>query len=59
MADKLPMLWILQGEYPGGHGWEDLDASEVRSEVVTNLANYQRSGLGVYRIIRRRQREGE
>lgn len=59
MTDKLPMLWVLRGHY-GIHGWEDLTASEIRPDVVTDLANYQRSEPGrAFKIIRRRQKEGE
>jgi hypothetical protein len=53
----LPMIWILQGDY--GHGWEDLTASEVRAEIVTEYVEYVRAEAGTYRIMRRRQREGE
>lgn len=58
MTAELPMLWILQGKYPP-YGWEDLTGSEDRKEVVVDLADYRLNSPGAYRIIRRRQIEGE
>jgi len=54
-----PMLWILQGHYGDDHGWEDLTASEIRGEVESDMTAYRQSEQGRYRIIKRRQREGE
>ena len=54
-----PMIYVLRGHY-GIHGWEDVDESELRSDVVTNLAEYQRAEpRRAFKIVKRRQKEGE
>ncbi len=55
MPNKYLYLWILQGNYGYGHGWEDLTASEVRSEVKANWREYRDNEGGTYRIIHRRE----
>ncbi len=54
-----PMIYVLRGHY-GVYGWEDVTASGDRSEVITDLAEYQRAEPNrAFKIIKRRQREGE
>lgn len=50
---KYEYLHVLQGHY-GTHGWEDLTASESRSEVRSWLIDYRTNEGGRYRVIQRR-----
>jgi hypothetical protein len=52
-TNKYEYLHVLQGRY--GFGWEDLTASEVRSEVRSDLRSYRQNEGGEYRIIQRRE----
>lgn len=51
--NKYTYLYVLQGYY--AHGWEDLTASEKKSEVRANRREYQENEGGTYRIIQRRE----
>ena len=52
--NKYQYLFILQGNYGYGHGFEDLTASESYSEVKAELKDYRINEGGRYRIIQRR-----
>ena len=54
--NKYVYLYVLQGNYGYGHGWEDLTASEKWREVRVNLRDYCENEGGRYRIIQRRER---
>jgi hypothetical protein len=55
MANKYLYLWILQGWYGVGTGWEDLCASESHREIIQNHREYRENERGMYRIINRRE----
>ena len=53
---KYVYLYVLQGDYGYGHGWEDLCASEDRREVLSDRRAYRENAPEYpYRIIRRRE----
>ncbi len=54
--NKYTYLWVLQGDYGYGHGWEDLCASEAKKEVKDDLRAYEENEGGCYRIIQRREK---
>ena len=45
--------YVLQGKYPGPHGWEDLTAEETKEDIKQRLKEYRENEGGSYRIIRR------
>ncbi|HIK62249.1 MAG TPA: hypothetical protein EYF98_16350 [Planctomycetes bacterium] len=53
--NKYRYLWVLQGDYGYGNGWEDLCASESNSETRQHLREYQENEGGSYRIVKRRE----
>ena len=53
--NKYQYLYVLQGNYGYGHGWEDLTASESYKEVRSDLTDYRLNEGGTYRIINRRE----
>lgn len=56
-ANKWVYLHVVQGLYPGPHGWEDLTQSEVEREARTNLREYRANEPGTaHRMIKRRER---
>ena len=55
MSNKYTYLWVLQGNYGYGDGWEDLTASEVHCEIRQNWREYRDNEGGSYRIIQRRE----
>ena len=55
--NKYIYLNVLQGNY--GYGWADLTASESYIEVKRNLKDYRQNEGGNYRIIKRRELNGE
>ncbi len=60
--NKFSYLYVLQGDYGYGHGWEDLDADEQtpagRKRIRINLALYRKEeGKGSYRVIKRREKK--
>ena len=54
--NKYTYLWIVQGNYGYGHGWEDLCASEDRKEARANLRDYRENEPGPHRLIQRREK---
>ena len=56
-VNKYEYLHVLQGHYDT-HGWEDLMASTVLTEVRADLRSYRDNERGTYRIIQRREKNG-
>ena len=54
---KTKDLFVVQGNYGHGHGWEDLTASYIRNEAKDDLRAYQKYiSNGTYRLITRREK---
>jgi len=53
--NKYLYLFVLQGNYGYGHGWEDLSASESWKETRNTLREYNENEGGNYRIVHRRE----
>jgi hypothetical protein len=54
---KTRMLWVVQGNYGYGHGWEDVTATETWKEAKGYLREYRENERGVpFRTIRRREK---
>ena len=48
-------LWIVQGRYPGPHGWEDVTAEESYREARIRLREYHENEPQYpHRLIQRR-----
>ena len=54
-VNKYLYLYVLQGNYGYGHGFEDLCSSESWREIRDNLKDYRTNEGGWYRIIERRE----
>ena len=53
--NKYQYLYVVQGNYGYGHGYEDLMATEKWKEARDNVRLYRREeGMGSYRMIKRR-----
>ena len=53
--NKYQYLYVVQGNYGYGHGYEDLCASEKWKEARDDLRLYRREErMGSYRMIKRR-----
>ena len=57
--NKFAYLWILQGNYGYGDGWEDLCAAESYLEIRQNLKEYNENEGGSYRLVERRVKNEE
>ena len=55
---KTKDLWVLQGKYGYGDGWEDLTAEESHSEIRQRLREYRENEPGTSLRIRRRGLRG-
>jgi hypothetical protein len=55
MTNKYQYLWVLQGNYGYGDGWEDLTAEETHPEIKLREKEYRENEGGVYRIVHRRE----
>jgi hypothetical protein len=54
--NKYSYLFVVQGNYGYGHGWEDLCASENYKEARANLKDYRLNEVNTpHRLIRRRE----
>lgn len=54
---KTRTIWVVQGNYGYGHGWEDVTAAETWKETKDYLRDYRANEPGVpFRAIRRRER---
>lgn len=60
-ATKYDYLYVLQGNYGYGHGYEDLTATpktfQGLREIKAHLREYRINEGGNYRIIQRRERK--
>ena len=53
---KTKDIWVVQGNYGYGHGWEDVTAAETWKEAKENIREYRENERGVpFRVIRRRE----
>ena len=58
-VSKTKVIYVVQGNYGYGHGWEDLTAEDNRKEALAQLRTYRENERGVpHRLIRRRERIG-
>jgi hypothetical protein len=55
-AAKTKLIYVVQGNYGYGHGWEDLTAEDTRKEALTRLREYRANERGPFRLIRRREK---
>ncbi len=53
--NKYTYLYIIQGNYGYGHGWEDEAASESYSEARADLKAYRENSPYPSRMIQRRE----
>jgi hypothetical protein len=54
---KTKLLWIVQGNYGYGQGWEDVTAEENSKEARDRIREYRENERGVpFRLIRRREK---
>jgi hypothetical protein len=54
---KTKQVYVVQGNYGYGHGWEDLTAEDDRKEARDRLREYRENERGVpFRLIKRRER---
>ena len=54
---KTKPIWVVQGNYGYGQGWEDVTAAENWKEAKGYLRDYRENERGVpFRVIRRRER---
>jgi hypothetical protein len=51
---KYVVVYVVQGNYGYGDGWEDLCCSDVRSEARADLKAYRENDPNPTRLIRRR-----
>lgn len=47
-------LYVVQGNYGYGHGWEDVSASQTRAEARADLKAYHANSPGSHRLITRK-----
>lgn len=48
-------IWIVQGNYGYGHGWEDENIELTREDGERSLKEYKENGPGAYRLITRHE----
>jgi hypothetical protein len=54
---KTRLVFVVQGNYGYGHGWEDVTAEESSKEARDRIREYRENERGVpFRLIRRRER---
>ena len=53
--NKYTYLYVLQGDYGYGHGWEDLTASENQREVRDDKKAHRENENARFRTIQRRE----
>jgi hypothetical protein len=56
---KTRLIWVVQGNYGYGHGWEDLTAEGDRKEGLARLREYRENEAAPFRLIRRREQIGK
>lgn len=56
-SQKTKLVYVVQGNYGYGHGWEDLTAEENGNEARARLREYRENERGTpFRLVRRRER---
>ena len=56
-APKTKIIYVVQGNYGYGQGWEDVTAEETSKEARDRIREYRENERGVpFRLIRRRER---
>ena len=56
MPNKYLYLWVVQGNYGYGHGWEDIGGGDTYKEARADLKDYRQNAPEyTYRIIQRRE----
>lgn len=54
---KTKLVYVVQGNYGYGHGWEDLTAEDNGNEARARLREYRENERGIpFRLVRRRER---
>ena len=53
--NKYLYLYVLQGYYVSGYGWEDLTQSESYKEIKSDYLSYRENEDYSHRIINRRE----
>jgi hypothetical protein len=54
---KTRLIWVVQGNYGYGSGWEDVTAEESSKEIRERIREYRENEPGVpFRLRRRRER---
>ena len=54
--NKYNYIYVVQGLYPGGNGWEDVSASDTWKEARQTAKEYRENEPEyLYRIIHRRE----
>jgi hypothetical protein len=55
-TNKYLYLYVVQGNYSSGYGWEDLTESESRKEARQDLKDYRQNEVQYpHRMIKRRE----
>lgn len=55
-VNKFLYLWVVQGNYGWGHGFEDLTAEDTYSEGRARLREYRDNEPGIrHRLVHRRE----
>lgn len=51
-------IYVIQGNYGYGHGWEDVTADDTRKDGLASLACYRQNEAGVpFRMVRRYEKK--
>ncbi len=53
-GQKYDYLYVVQGKYEDAYGWEDLTASDNRSEAADDLRAYNSNEPYPHRMVQRR-----
>ena len=53
---KTRLIWVVQGNYGYGQGWEDVTAETERKEALARLREYRENSPGSHRLIQRREK---
>jgi hypothetical protein len=53
---KTQLMYVVQGNYGYGQGWEDVTAETDRKESLARLREYRENSPGSHRLIKRREK---
>jgi hypothetical protein len=57
---KTKDIWVVQGNYGYGHGWEDVNAEETWTDAKRSIREYRENEPGVsFRVRKKREKIGE